>query len=62
MSVQVGAAVVAAVAFVYGVGFAVLPMRDWSDRARSRYLLGGAAVVGLLAVALIFTPWFIQRS
>lgn len=62
MSIQTGAAVVAAVAFVYGIGFAVLPMQNWSHQARSWYTLGGAGLVGLLLLALVITPWFIQRS
>ena len=62
MSIQTGAAVVAAVAFVYGIGFAVLPMQSWSDQARSWYTLGGAGLVGLLLLVLVITPWFIQRS
>ncbi len=62
MSVQMGAAVVGAVAMIYGVGFAVLPMRDWSDQTRGRYTLGGAGLVGLLLITLVITPWFIQRT
>lgn len=62
MSIQTGATIVGVVAIVYGIGFAILPMRDWSDTARSWYTLGGAGLVGLLFVALVIVPWFIQRS
>lgn len=62
MSIQTGGTVVAVVAVIYGIGFALLPMRDWSDQARSWYTLGGAGLVGLLFLALVVIPWFIQRT
>ncbi len=62
MSVQTGATVVGVVAMIYGIGFAVLPMKEWSDQARSWFTLGGAGLVGLLLLVLVITPWFIQRS
>lgn len=62
MSIQTGGTIVAVVAVIYGIGFALLPMRDWSDQARSWYTLGGAGLVGLLFLALVIIPWFIQRT
>lgn len=62
MPVETGLAVVAAVAIIYGIGFAVLPMREWSDKARSAYTLGGAGLVGLLFLVLVVVPWFIRQS
>lgn len=62
MPIQTGAAIVAALAAVYGIGFAVLPMHDWSAQARSWYTLGGAGLIGLLLLALVIIPWFIQRG
>lgn len=59
MSVTTGAIVVAVVAMAYGMGFAVLPMQDWPRDRRSLYALGGAGLVGLLALALVVIPWFI---
>lgn len=60
MSVTTGAIIVALVAMGYGMGFAVLPLQDWSRDRRSRYTLGGAGLVALLALALIIIPWFIR--
>ncbi|MEK4243621.1 hypothetical protein ACRTEC_12200 [Janibacter indicus] len=62
MSVQTGAMVVGAVAVIYGIGFAVLPMRRWSESSRTRYTMGGAALVALVFVALVVVPWWVQRS
>lgn len=62
MSIQTGGTIVAVVAVIFGIGFALLPMRDWSDQARSWYTLGGAGLVGLLFLALVVIPWFIQRT
>ena len=62
MSIQTGAVVVAVVAVVYGLGFAILPMRDWGESARSWYTLGGSGIIGVLALALIIVPWFVLRG
>lgn len=62
MSVQTGAMVVGAVAVIYGIGFAVLPMRRWGESSRTRYTMGGAALVALVFVALVVVPWWVQRS
>lgn len=62
MSIQTGAAVVGALAMIYGIGFAILPMWEWSAGGRSLYTLGGAVLLGLLFLALVLVPWFIQRD
>lgn len=62
MSIQTGAAVVGALAMIYGVGFAILPTWEWSGGARTLYTLGGAALLGLLFLAFVLVPWFIQRD
>ena len=54
--------VVGAVAVIYGIGFAVLPMRRWGESSRTRYTMGGAALVALVFVALVVVPWWVQRS
>ena len=62
MSIETGGIIVAVVAAIYGIGFAILPMREWSDRARSRYSMWGSGLIALIFFALVLVPWFIQRT
>ena len=49
---EIGAVIVAVVAVAYGLGFAILPTRRWSEEARRRYTLGGALLIGVLALVV----------
>lgn len=60
MSIDTGAMIVAVVAVIYGIGFAVLPMQHWPQARRSRYTLWGSGLIGLLALVLVVIPWFIR--
>ncbi|NYF97104.1 hypothetical protein [Janibacter cremeus] len=54
---EIGAGVVVVVAVAYGLGFAILSTREWSEEARRRYTLGGALLIAVLAIVLLAIPW-----
>lgn len=56
MSGQTGVILVAVVAVIYGIGFAVLPMSSWDEQTRTRYARWGSALIAVLAIAFIVIP------
>ncbi|WP_157074485.1 hypothetical protein [Janibacter corallicola] len=50
-------AAVVIVAVVYGVGFALFPVGEWSPGARRAYTLGGALLIAVLVILVFAVPW-----
>lgn len=49
-------AAVMIIAVVYGMGFALFSVGEWSPRARRAYTLGGALLIVVLAILVFAIP------
>ncbi len=62
MDVNTGLVITGVVAALYGVGFAVVPKAASTGPGFQRgYVLGGAALVAICALAFVIIPWMGER-